>query len=522
MIATLAVPYQMTPQEVACGWVGGYLDGPDVSGAAAGRTPLQALEDALERALRVPPCLLAFSGGRDSSLVLAVAVDVARRRGLPAPVAVTERFPGDDASDERRWQELVVAHLALEEWVRLDATAAVDLLGEVAVTSLRRFGLLWPPLAHTRAWFVAELLGGRRPASATTAPGAVDRFAGSWPVASPGSPPGGCSEAALGTLVDGEGGDELLGARRLAPALRLLGPDLSRSAVPSRLLATAAVRQRLRAEPSPASDPVPHVHGSQVESVQADGQEGPQVEGRDGIEVEASDGVRRPSRAADRLRALRAPVVDLAAAVGPASLRRVVLERRVGAAELAPWLRPAAQRQLVDQLVAEAVDEPLWWRAATRRHLRHRGLVAGMTSIDMVAGAAGVVAVHPLLDPGVVDAVAEAGGRWGFPDRASAMGRLFGGVLPGDVQRRRTKARFNATVLGARARAFAASWDGSGVDHDLVDPELLVRDWQSERPSALGYAALHAAWLASADATATATPRGAGRPTGVEPRRRAR
>ncbi len=512
-----AVPYPMTSQEVACGWVGGYLDGPDVCGAAAGRTPLQALEDALERALRVPPCLLAFSGGRDSSLVLAVAVDVARRRGLPAPVAVTERFPRDDASDEHRWQELVVRHLALEEWVRLDATAAVDLLGEVAVTSLRRFGLLWPPLAHTRAWFVAELLGGRRSASATT-PAVVDCFAGPWPVASPGSPLGPCAGTPLGTLVDGEGGDELLGARRLAPVLRLLGSDRSCSVAPRRLLPRAAARQKPRAEPSPRPDPAPQVDGIQVEGSQVDGS---QVDGRqvDGIQVEGRDGRPPPPwTAAGRLRALRAQVVELAGAVGPAPLRRVVLERRLGGAELAPWLRPAARLQLVDQLVAEAVGEPLWWPAATRRHLRHRGLAAGMASIDMVAEAAGVVAVHPLLDPGVVDAVAEAGGRWGFPDRAGAMSRLFGGVLPGDVQRRRSKARFNATVLGPRARAFAASWDGSGVDHDLVDPELLARDWQSELPSALGYAALHAAWLASADATVTSTLRGAGQPTGAGPR----
>ena len=41
-----------------------------------------ALEAAVLPALQRPPCLVSFSGGRDSSAVLAVAADVARRHGL--------------------------------------------------------------------------------------------------------------------------------------------------------------------------------------------------------------------------------------------------------------------------------------------------------------------------------------------------------------------------------------------------------------------------------------------------------
>src|SRR4051794_22650674 len=68
--------------------------------------PVGALERGLLRALRRPPCVVSFSGGRDSSAVLALAVDVARRHGLPEPVPVAMRFAGAPAADERRWQEL--------------------------------------------------------------------------------------------------------------------------------------------------------------------------------------------------------------------------------------------------------------------------------------------------------------------------------------------------------------------------------------------------------------------------------
>src|SRR5215212_1324990 len=55
-------------------------------------TPLEALEEAVLPALTQPPCLVSFSGGRDSSSVLAAATRAARREGLPAPVPVTLRI----------------------------------------------------------------------------------------------------------------------------------------------------------------------------------------------------------------------------------------------------------------------------------------------------------------------------------------------------------------------------------------------------------------------------------------------
>jgi Asparagine synthase len=107
-------------------------------------SPRQALEDALLKFLQRTPCLVDFSGGRDSSLVLAVCAHVARRAGLPLPVPYTRTFPGDGASEESAWQEMVVAHLGLKEWARVDATEDLRLLGERARRFACHYGVLFP------------------------------------------------------------------------------------------------------------------------------------------------------------------------------------------------------------------------------------------------------------------------------------------------------------------------------------------------------------------------------------------
>jgi len=54
---------------------------------------------------------VASSGGRDSSLLLAVAADLAARENLDRRPRSRSGTPGDPAVDESSWQELVVAHL---------------------------------------------------------------------------------------------------------------------------------------------------------------------------------------------------------------------------------------------------------------------------------------------------------------------------------------------------------------------------------------------------------------------------
>ena len=62
---------------------------PNYRGAGS---PREAMERVLREALQRAPCIVAFSGGRDSSAVLALAVDLARREGLQEPLPVTRRF----------------------------------------------------------------------------------------------------------------------------------------------------------------------------------------------------------------------------------------------------------------------------------------------------------------------------------------------------------------------------------------------------------------------------------------------
>lgn len=180
-MSAAAGPGALLPVEVATGVVfGAAADTPALPEPHAGDTPLAALERACLPALRRAPCLVSFSGGLDSSLVLAAATRAARREGLPLPIPATNRFPLADSTDEGEWQGLVVSSLGLTEWVRLELTDELDAIGPVAVRGLRRHGLLWPFNAH----FHAPLL----------------------------------DEATGGSLLTGIGGDELFGVPRFARA----------------------------------------------------------------------------------------------------------------------------------------------------------------------------------------------------------------------------------------------------------------------------------------------------------------
>jgi Asparagine synthase len=111
-------------------------------------TPRAALEAAILPALQRSPCLVTFSGGRDSSAVLAVAVGLARRLGLSEPIAVTRFFPNAPETDESLWQELVIRHLGVRDWNRLPLDE-MDVVGPTCTQSLALRGPLWPPLIHT-------------------------------------------------------------------------------------------------------------------------------------------------------------------------------------------------------------------------------------------------------------------------------------------------------------------------------------------------------------------------------------
>lgn len=147
---TLPERYRPTALEIAAGvMLGRDREVPELPEPPAEMTPLAALEAAVRPALERSPCLVSFSGGRDSSAVLAVAARVARREGLPLPIPATLRFPLEEKTDESEWQERVVAYLDLEEWIRLDFEDELDCLGPYGQRVLTRTGVLFPIAGHS-------------------------------------------------------------------------------------------------------------------------------------------------------------------------------------------------------------------------------------------------------------------------------------------------------------------------------------------------------------------------------------
>lgn len=149
----LGVPYGSVP------------DWPDIGssrrrGEQVVADPWTALESAVLEALECPPAVVAFSGGRDSSLVLAVATSAARQHGLPDPVPVTMRFASAPASAEPVWQELVIGHLGLADWEVLNLEDDLDLLGEIATHRLQTRGLRSPPNTHSMTPVARRAVGG--------------------------------------------------------------------------------------------------------------------------------------------------------------------------------------------------------------------------------------------------------------------------------------------------------------------------------------------------------------------------
>lgn len=120
----------------------------------------QVLDELLLDGMTRQPCHVSFSGGRDSSVILAAATRVARREGLPDPIPLTARYPSHPATEESAWQKTVVDHLKLREWMVFDVTTELDVLGETAVTLLRRHGVYLPTPAHSMALFTRRLGAG--------------------------------------------------------------------------------------------------------------------------------------------------------------------------------------------------------------------------------------------------------------------------------------------------------------------------------------------------------------------------
>jgi len=169
----------------------------------------------------------------------------------------------------------------------------------------------------------------------------------------------------------------------------------------------------------------------------------------------------------------------VALASAPPALRAAVLLSRLPAQR--PWLRRPADWRVRARLAVAAGSEPSRWDTRIPWYASQRYLKLGLHSLALLAAAHHVDVVHPLLDPGVLAALAARGGRAGYGTREQAMGRLFGDLLPRALLARRTKAEFGAALWGEQAR---------------VDPEALARVWCRDNPPLAAATLLQAAWLA--------------------------
>jgi asparagine synthase (glutamine-hydrolysing) len=368
----------MDPLEVAGGWVNGYDPVPMPAGPA--ESPRQVLDRMLGTHLRRSPCLVAFSGGRDSSVVLAAAVAIARRDGLPLPVPVTLSYPDAADSDEARWQRVVLDHLGVTDRIVLTVHEEHDPLGPVATPVLRRHGLVWPPNFAPTVRMMGLARGG--------------------------------------VLLTGEGGDEAFGLKRVTPLTKVL---------------------------------------------------------------------KTRGRAAPRVYA------DVPRALAPAALRR---KRAYRDRYRRPWLRPEVEAELSHRDAADMAAFALHagrntWQFATRRAAR-----LGYETVRVLGADMDVTYVQAFAEPDTVASIAHAGGALGWTGRTATMRALFGDLLPREVLERRTKALFANAVFTRHTREFARTWNGTGVDTDLVDPDALRAVWLSPTPDAPSMTLLQQAWLA--------------------------
>jgi asparagine synthetase B (glutamine-hydrolysing) len=142
----VALSKQLTALEIASAEILGTVALTFPSGPVL--SPVLALQRVLIDALQREPCVVTFSGGRDSSLMLALTARLARREGLPEPIALTARFPHSELSAESDWQQLVIDHVGVKRWEIVQPGDEIELLGDVALDIHRRHGVLYPPNAH--------------------------------------------------------------------------------------------------------------------------------------------------------------------------------------------------------------------------------------------------------------------------------------------------------------------------------------------------------------------------------------
>lgn len=155
-----------------------------VPGSSPLGSPIEALRTIVRPYVLAGPCYVLFSGGRDSSAVLAVAMSVAREAGVSPPIPITGVHPDVPESDEADWQDYVLRHLNITERHVIALRGEQSLLAPATQQSLARHGLLWPPATHVQGPYIEGLVPG--------------------------------------SVLSGEGGDAVITDRRITPMVKAI------------------------------------------------------------------------------------------------------------------------------------------------------------------------------------------------------------------------------------------------------------------------------------------------------------
>lgn len=164
-----------------------------------------------------------------------------------------------------------------------------------------------------------------------------------------------------------------------------------------------------------------------------------------------------------------------------------------------PWLRPAARREVRRRFVENSAQFQTVSRHPLERLYDSRLRELSRAIISALTHDADVALVEPFVDHRFFGAIRCETPEEGFPNRNTALEYFFGDLLPRALAQRTSKAVHTETFWGPDSRDFARSWDGTGLDPSLVDPDKLQNHWLGSKPDMRSATPLQAAWLASGD-----------------------
>ncbi len=355
----------------------------------------EVIVESIVRKLSDQPCYVELSGGCDSSLVLSAATTACRNANHDPPVSITFRFPLLPEMDETHYQETILDYLKLQPGSIFQITDEFDLLGPSAQKGLKEFGPICPAPLFSH----------------------VDTLRSLEP----------------GLLLSGEGGDEVLGPRRIAGLHRALGSLRSGN--------------------------------------------------------------------------FRGAAGNLLNAVGTSHTRHDRIRKRTDGSKI-DWIEPNEVARFLDENFRWSAEEPLrpsqypahYQQSQTAKFCFHQLTeVRRWTGQDFFA---------PLMDPTVVQAVADLTPAWKTRNRNEVLNYHFTDNLPTMILQRTSKAIFQPVYVNRYTKEFARSWSGQTND-SLVDGAKLKRYLMQEDVNKihnLVFLLLQQAWLDEQGVTETLPP----------------